>query len=46
LEQSLLQQFEPTFMVGQEDCSNIPAEFDPGHAGVTLHLTPKPNGSR
>jgi hypothetical protein len=30
LEQSLLQQFEPTFMVGQEDCSNIPAEFEPG----------------
>jgi hypothetical protein len=27
LEQSLLVQFAPTFMVGRDDCSNIPAEF-------------------
>ncbi len=29
LEQSLLMQFAPTFMVGRQDCSNIPAEFRP-----------------
>jgi hypothetical protein len=29
LEQSLLEQFAPTFMVGQHDCSNMPAEFRP-----------------
>ena len=27
LEQSLLDQFAPTFLVGQNDCSNVPAEF-------------------
>ncbi len=29
LEQSLLDQFAPTFLVGQNDCSNVPAEFTP-----------------
>ena len=30
LEQSLLEQFAPTFMVGRHDCSEVPAEFTPG----------------
>jgi hypothetical protein len=30
LEQALLVQFRPTFMVGHQDCSRIPAEFLPG----------------
>jgi hypothetical protein len=30
LEQSLLVQFAPKFLVGSHDCSNIPAEFEPG----------------
>jgi hypothetical protein len=30
LEQSLLVQFAPKFLVGSHDCSNIPAEFQPG----------------
>jgi hypothetical protein len=30
LEQSLLLQFAPKFLVGAHDCSNIPAEFQPG----------------
>jgi hypothetical protein len=29
LEQALLVQFAPTFLVGQDDCSNVPAEFRP-----------------
>jgi hypothetical protein len=29
LEQALLEQFAPTFLVGREDCSNVPAEFVP-----------------
>jgi hypothetical protein len=29
LEQALLVQFRPTFMVGRQDCSNIPSEFRP-----------------
>src|ERR1019366_9356081 len=29
LEQRLLEQFAPRFMVGREDCSNLPAEFAP-----------------
>jgi hypothetical protein len=29
-EQALLVQFQPTFMIGQHDCSNIPAEFQAG----------------
>ena len=32
LEQSLLVQFAPRFLVGSHDCSNIPAEFEPGNA--------------
>ncbi|MGO9324290.1 MAG: hypothetical protein ACLP07_07005 [Terracidiphilus sp.] len=32
LEQSLLVQFAPKFLVGSGDCSNIPAEFQPGNA--------------
>jgi hypothetical protein len=27
MEQALLVQFEPTFMVGKKDCSNVPSEF-------------------
>ena len=30
LEQALLLQFRPAFMVGAEDCSKVPAEFRPG----------------
>jgi hypothetical protein len=30
LEQALLVQFAPTFMVGREDCSGVPAEFAAG----------------
>ena len=30
LEQALLVQFAPRFLVGQGDCSNVPAEFEPG----------------
>jgi hypothetical protein len=30
LEQQLLQQFMPTFMIGQQDCSVRPAEFEAG----------------
>jgi hypothetical protein len=30
LEQALLVQFAPKFLVGSHDCSNIPAEFRPG----------------
>src|ERR1700679_927648 len=29
LEQSLLVQFAPTFMIGRHDCSDVPAEFRP-----------------
>jgi hypothetical protein len=29
LEQALLVQFAPTFIVGRDDCSNVPAEFRP-----------------
>jgi hypothetical protein len=32
LEQSLLLQFAPKFLVGSHDCSNIPAEFQPGNS--------------
>lgn len=32
LEQSLLVQFAPKFLVGAHDCSNIPAEFQPGNS--------------
>jgi hypothetical protein len=30
LEQSLLEQFAPTFFIGPQDCSNVPAEFQAG----------------
>jgi len=30
LEQALLVQFAPKFLIGAHDCSNIPAEFQPG----------------
>jgi hypothetical protein len=30
LEQALLVQFRPTFMIGRQDCSDRPAEFAPG----------------
>jgi hypothetical protein len=30
LEQALLVQFAPRFLIGQGDCSNVPAEFQPG----------------
>jgi hypothetical protein len=32
LEQALLIQFAPKFLVGSHDCSNIPAEFQPGNS--------------
>jgi hypothetical protein len=32
VEQALLMQFAPTFLVGRKDCSNIPAEFAPNTA--------------
>jgi hypothetical protein len=30
LEQALLVEFAPRFLIGQGDCSNVPAEFQPG----------------
>ena len=30
LEQALLVEFAPRFLIGQGDCSNVPAEFEPG----------------
>jgi hypothetical protein len=36
LEQALLIQFAPTFMVGRHDCSEIPAEFEPNMAAPTV----------
>ncbi len=36
LEQTLLNQFVPTFMVGRHDCSEIPAEFEPNVEIPTL----------
>jgi hypothetical protein len=30
LEQTLLNQFAPSFMIGLHDCSNVPSEFTPG----------------
>lgn len=35
-EQALLEQFRPTFMIGSQDCSAIPAEFRPGIAIPTV----------
>jgi hypothetical protein len=37
LEQSLLTRFAPTFMVGKQECSNIPAQFQPDE--TTPHVT-------
>ncbi len=42
LEQSLLVQFAPRFLVGQHDCSNIPAEFQ---AGVSTPIVKSENGT-
>ncbi len=36
LEQALLVQFEPTFFVGQRDCSVVPAQFEAGVARPTV----------
>ncbi len=38
LEQVLLEQFSPTFMIGKADCSNVPAEFFPGKPVPTVEL--------
>ena len=32
LEQALLEQFAPRFMIGRQDCAGVPAEFQPGLA--------------
>ncbi|MGA2907687.1 MAG: hypothetical protein ABSE36_08310 [Terracidiphilus sp.] len=42
LEQSLLVQFAPKFLVGSDDCSNIPAEFQPG---IPAPLVESENGT-
>lgn len=42
LEQQLLVQFLPTFLVGKEDCSNIPAEFQ---AGLRVPTVEAENGT-
>jgi hypothetical protein len=36
LEQRLLMHFEPAFMIGAHDCSDVPAEFEPGMETPTL----------
>src|SRR5437868_11457760 len=36
LEQRLLQQFAPTFMVASSDCSGLPAEFAPNMSDPTV----------
>jgi hypothetical protein len=36
LEQRLLVEFSPAFMVGAKDCSDVPAEFEPGLKTPTL----------
>jgi hypothetical protein len=36
LEQALLIQFAPSFIVGQKDCSNVPAEFTPNEPNPTV----------
>ncbi len=36
LEQRLLEQFAPKFMVGRNDCSNVPAEFAPNLSVPTV----------
>jgi hypothetical protein len=42
LEQALLVQFAPVFMVGRQDCSNVPAEFRPD---ANLPLLKAENGT-
>ena len=42
LEQELLQRFTPTFMVGQHDCSTLPAEF---RAGIRVPEVVADNGT-
>ena len=37
LEQALLIQFAPTFVVGRHDCSQLPAEFAPNLKTPTVH---------
>jgi hypothetical protein len=36
LEQALLAQFAPSFMVNRQDCSNVPAEFTPMETSPTV----------
>ena len=36
LEQELLVQFAPTFMIGRQDCAGIPAEFAPNVESPTV----------
>jgi hypothetical protein len=36
LEQALLVQFAPTFMIGRQDCSNVPSEFLPDSAAPVV----------
>jgi hypothetical protein len=36
VEQALLMQFAPKFLVGEHDCSNVPAEFEVGVARPTV----------
>jgi hypothetical protein len=36
LEQTLLEQFEPSFLVGKNDCSNVPSEFLPNLTKPTV----------
>jgi hypothetical protein len=36
LEQALLMQFAPTFLVERQDCSNLPAEFEPNRQAPTV----------
>jgi hypothetical protein len=38
LEQSLLVQFAPSFMIAEKDCSNVPAEFLPGRITPTAKV--------
>jgi len=42
VEQALLAQFVPTFLIGQDDCSNVPAEF---RAGSTNPEVQSENGT-
>jgi hypothetical protein len=46
LEQALLIQFAPTFMVGRHDCSEIPAEFAPNMKTPTVKPKTGPSTAR